>query len=93
MDVIGNSTSVKIAENSGKVNYYGNSGKLYLGSNSKMNDVKYNGNDGQMKMMNPDNFWKNSKINSKTSAAGPSNPDKYTTSTNKYAYKWLRSMF
>lgn len=61
LDVIGNSTRVKIGDNKGHVNYFGNSGKLYFGPNSQTNKVKYNGNDGVMKVMNTSNLWKNSK--------------------------------
>lgn len=58
LDVIGNSTKVKIGDNKGQVYYCGNSGKLYFGPNSQTNTVKYNGNDGTLKMMKTSNFWK-----------------------------------
>ena len=59
LDVIGNSTKVKIGDNRGQVQYCGNSGKLYFGPNSQTNTVKYNGNDGIMRVMNKNNSWKN----------------------------------
>lgn len=67
LDVIGNSTKVKIGDNRGQVNYFGNSGKLYFGPNSHTNNVKYNGNDGIMKIMNTNNLWKNSKSSNSSS--------------------------
>lgn len=59
LDVIGNSTKVKIGDNRGQVHYCGNSGKLYFGPNSQTSTVKYNGNDGVMKVMNKNNSGKN----------------------------------
>lgn len=96
LDVVGNATSVKISENSGKVNYYGNCGKLYLGNQSNMSQIKYNGSNGKMKIMDPDDFWKNSKRKDDqkpmncycggvgvggAGSSGSSNVDKYATST------------
>lgn len=52
LDIIGNSTKVKIGNNRGQVHYCGNSGQLYFGPTSQINTVKYNGNDGTMKVMN-----------------------------------------
>lgn len=83
LDVIGNSTKVKIADNRGQVNYFGNSGKLYFGSNSQTSTVKYNGNDGVMKVMNTNNLWKNSNSASQSNGY----VDKYSTSTNSYAQR------
>lgn len=88
LDVIGNSTSVKIADNSGYVNYFGNSGKLYFGTNSRTSTVKYNGNDGTMKVMNTSNLWKNSNNHkakgSSTTSSSNCSADKYLASTNCY---------
>lgn len=78
LDVIGNSTRVKIGDNRGQVNYFGNSGKLYFGPNSQTSTVKYNGNDGVMKVMNTNDLWKNSKSFNSTSSNGY---DKYTNSS------------
>lgn len=67
LDVIGNSTKVKIGDNKGLVNYCGNSGKLYFGPNSQTNTVKYNGNDGMMKVMNTNDFWKSNREHNNSS--------------------------
>lgn len=81
LDVIGNSTKVKIGDNKGQVHYCGNSGKIYFGPNSNTGSVKYNGNDGVMKVMDTNNLWKSGKGN------GSSNVDKYANSTNSYAQR------
>lgn len=93
LDIIGNSTRVKIAENSGKVNYTGNSGKIYFGANSKMNSIKYNGNNGSMKMLNNEELWKNptsftpaksSTFSSLASTSSPKPSDKFLSSSSSY---------
>lgn len=66
LDVIGNSTKVKIGDNRGQVHYCGNSGRLYFGPNSQTNTVKYNGNDGTLKMMKTSNFWKSNNHDNHT---------------------------
>lgn len=82
LTVVGNSTRVKIGDNKGQVNYFGNSGKLYFGPNSQTSTVKYNGNDGVMKVVHTNDLWKK---NSSATGSSSSSVVKYCTSTNSYS--------
>lgn len=52
LDIIGNMTHIKCVKNFGKITYTGNNGKIYLGKESKIQQINYIGNNGLLKLVN-----------------------------------------
>lgn len=51
LQIIGNSTRLKIQQNSGHIKYTGNDGRIYLGCDSKQQNVDYIGCNGLLKVV------------------------------------------